>query len=154
MPRHSEVRILPFRPEQMFDLVADVQRYPEFLPWCLGSRIRKREGAMFVADLIIGFKMVREKFTSRVTTDREGMRVDVTYSDGPFKYLESHWIFIEHETGCEIDFHVDFEFRSRMLSTMIQPLFTEAVKRMVSAFEQRAHALNGTPDGVPIEDAG
>ncbi|KZD09808.1 type II toxin-antitoxin system RatA family toxin [Oceanibaculum pacificum] len=152
MPTHAEQRVLPYAPEKLFDLVADVEKYPEFLPWCLGARIRKREPGLLVADLIIGFKMVRERFTSRVELDREKMRIDVTYTEGPFKYLNNHWIFLPHEPpagsppgteGCMIDFYVDFEFRSVLLQKLISVLFNEAVRRMVGAFETRAHALYG-----------
>jgi coenzyme Q-binding protein COQ10 len=96
-----------------------------------------------VADLIIGFKVFRERFTSRVTLDPEGNRIDVEYTEGPFKYLKNHWIFREHPQGCEIDFYVDFEFRSKLLQKTIELLFNEAVKRMVGAFETRAKQLYG-----------
>ncbi|MFO7481647.1 type II toxin-antitoxin system RatA family toxin [Oceanibaculum nanhaiense] len=154
MPTHAEQRVLPYAPQKLFDLVADVERYPEFLPWCLGARIRKREPALLVADLIIGFKMVRERFTSRVALDQPGMRIDVTYTEGPFKYLNNHWIFLPAEgageggaEGCLIDFYVDFEFRSVLLQKMMSVLFNEAVRRMVGAFETRAHALYGEAAG-------
>jgi coenzyme Q-binding protein COQ10 len=140
MPTHAEKRRLPFSQAQLFDLVATVEKYPEFLPWCLNARIRKREGDVFWADLVIGFKMIRERFTSKVTLSGPS-RVDVTYSDGPFKYLNNHWIFEEDGDGTVIDFYVDFEFRSALLQKLIQPLFSEAVSRMVAAFEKRAHQL-------------
>lgn len=142
MPTHAEQRVLPYTPEQLFELVADVARYPEFLPWCVASRIRSRDGDVFFADLVIGFKMVRERFTSKVTLSRPG-RVDVTYTEGPFKHLNNHWIFKPHPQGTEIDFYVDFEFRSKLLQTMIGALFNEAVKLMVGAFEKRARQLYG-----------
>jgi coenzyme Q-binding protein COQ10 len=146
MPTHAEKRRLPYSPEELFHLVADVERYPEFLPWCLAARIRKREGDVFWADLVIGFKMVRERFTSRVSLDAAASRIDVTYSDGPFKYLNNHWLFepVDGADACTlIDFYVDFEVRSRMLQKLIQPLFSEAVSRMVQAFEKRAIQLYG-----------
>jgi len=142
MPTHAEQRVLPYTPEQLFELVADVARYPEFLPWCVASRIRSRDGDVFFADLVIGFKMVRERFTSKVTLSRPG-RVDVTYTEGPFKHLNNHWRFKPHPNGTELDFYVDFEFRSKLLQTMIGALFNEAVKLMVSAFEKRAKQLYG-----------
>jgi coenzyme Q-binding protein COQ10 len=148
MTVHSEQRIIPFRPEQIFDLVADVRSYPEFLPWCVGARIREASGTLIVADLMIGYKMVRERFTSKVTLNREACRIDVEYADGPFKYLDNHWIFHDHPEGCLVDFHVDFEFRSALLQKIIATLFNEAVKRMVGAFEIRAHALYGGAEGV------
>lgn len=146
MPTHAELRELPYRPEDMFELVAQVDKYPEFLPWCLGARIRKREGDIITADLIIGFKMFRERFTSRVELDRPNLRIDVEYAEGPFKYLRNHWQFAPRaDGGCTIDFFVDFEFRSRLLQKTIELLFGEAVKRMVGAFETRARQLYGAP---------
>ncbi len=145
MPTHDEERVLGYSPRQLYDLVADVERYPEFLPWCLNARIRQRRESLIVADLVIGFKMVRERFTSRVTLDPQGLVIDVAYAEGPFKYLNNHWHFREHPEGCLIDFYVDFEFRSRVLQRLIQPLFHEAVRRMVAAFEGRARALYGEP---------
>lgn len=145
MPTHAEKKILPYTPQQMYALVADVEKYPEFLPWCLASRIRKREGAVMFADLIIGFKMVRERFTSRVELNEAERRINVQYTDGPFQYLNNHWIFLEHEGGCCVDFYVDFEFRSKMLQKIMGLLFNEAVRRMVQAFETRADQLYGRP---------
>ncbi len=144
MPTHAETKILPHRPEQMFDLVADVGRYPEFLPWCVGARVRSRTDTVLVADLIIGFKGMRESFTSRVALDREAMTIDVNYQDGPFKYLNNKWKFENTESGqCALDFYVDFEFKSRILQRFMQVLFSEAVRRMVRAFELRAAKLYG-----------
>lgn len=145
MPTHAEQRLLPYKPEQLFDLVADVDKYPEFLPWCVGARINSRKDNVIMADLVIGFKMFREKFTSRVTLDQEKMRIDVEYMDGPFRYLNNHWIFETHEKGCNIDFFVDFEFKSMLLQKTIGLLFNEAVQRMIAAFEGRAKDLYGTP---------
>ncbi|HUB96096.1 MAG TPA: type II toxin-antitoxin system RatA family toxin [Stellaceae bacterium] len=143
MSTHAERRRLPYAPEQLFDLVADVERYPEFLPWCVGARVRERKPDLVVADLLIGYRMVRERFTSRVILDRPG-RIDVSYSEGPFRYLNNHWLFEpESDGGCTIDFYVDFEFRSRMLQKIIEVLFNEAVRRMVGAFETRARNLYG-----------
>jgi Oligoketide cyclase/lipid transport protein len=142
MPTHAEKRLLPYSREQVFDLVADVERYPEFLPWCLACRIKRRESpALFTADLIIGFKMIRERFTSRVGLFRPD-RIDVTYQDGPFRYLNNHWHFeVTDNGGCEIDFYIDFEFKSKTLQRVIGTLFNEAVQRMVNAFELRATSL-------------
>jgi coenzyme Q-binding protein COQ10 len=145
LPTHAEKRVLPYTQEQLFDLVADVQRYPEFLPWCLGARIRERRGDTILADLLIGFRMVRERFTSKVELKRPN-RIDVAYSEGPFRYLANHWTFTSTaDGGCCIDFFVDFEFRSRMLQKLIGVLFNEAVRRMVAAFEARAGQLYGPP---------
>jgi coenzyme Q-binding protein COQ10 len=142
MPTHAEKRIVPYTPEQMFDLVAGIERYPEFLPWCLAARVRSREGKTLVADLVIGFKMIRERYTSRVTLERPG-RIDVEYLEGPLKRLTNHWVFKPHDGGSEVDFCVDFEFRSRLLQTLIGTLFYEALRRLVVAFEARAKKLYG-----------
>jgi coenzyme Q-binding protein COQ10 len=148
MPTHAEKKLLPYTREQLFDLVADIERYPEFLPWCVGARIRERHGNEIVGDLLIGYKMVRERFTSRVVLSRPD-RIDVSYSEGPFKYLNNHWLFLPQPGGgCLIDFYVDFEFRSKMLQKIMEMFFTEAVKRMVAAFEARAHRLYGAPDDI------
>ena len=142
MPTHAERRFLPYSQEQLFALVADVERYPEFLPWCVAARIRSRDEDVLIADLVIGFKMVRERFTSRVTLRRPD-RIDVEYTEGPLRYLNNHWSFEPKDGGCVIDFFVDFEFKSMILQKLIGALFNEAVKRMVGAFESRAHALYG-----------
>jgi len=144
MPTHAEKRFLPYTPEQVFDLVADIERYPEFLPWCVGARIRERRDNVILGDLLIGWRMVRERFTSRVTLNRPD-RIDVEYTEGPFRYLKNHWVFERQPGGCLVDFFVDFEFRSRMLQGVIAALFNEAVKRMVGAFETRARQLYGDP---------
>ncbi|MPY68490.1 MAG: type II toxin-antitoxin system RatA family toxin [Alphaproteobacteria bacterium] len=142
MPTHAEQRFLAYSQDKLFALVADVERYPEFLPWCIGCRVTRRDGSVIWADLIVGFKMIREQFTSKVTLMAPD-RIDVEYQKGPFKYLNNHWKFIPGEGGCTIDFYIDFEFRSRLLKNILEPLFNEAVKRMVRAFETRAHALYG-----------
>jgi coenzyme Q-binding protein COQ10 len=142
MPTHAEKRLLPYAPEQLFDLVAQVERYPEF-----AARIRSRSEDVVVADLVIGFRMIRERFTSHVRLDR-ARRIDVRYADGPFKHLDNHWIF-EPVAPCAelpgggtlIDFYVDFEFRSKLLQGLIGVLFNEATRRMVAAFEARARQL-------------
>ena len=144
MTVHSEKRLVHHQPRNLFDLVADVARYPEFLPWCLAARIRSHTEDRLVADLIIGFQAFKERFTSFVSLDDEQLEIHVEYAEGPFKYLKNHWKFTPHPEGCEIDFHVDFEFRSRLLQTVIESLFTEAVKRMVRAFEARADQLYGS----------
>lgn len=137
MPTHHETRFLPQTADQLFDLVSDVEDYPNFLPWCVALRVTGNQDNIIRADMVVGFKMIREKFTSKVTlTPKE--RIDVEYLDGPFRYLENRWLFIEKEGGCEIDFFIDFEFRSRLLQKIMEPLFHEAVRRMVRAFEKRA----------------
>ncbi|NVJ99116.1 MAG: type II toxin-antitoxin system RatA family toxin [Alphaproteobacteria bacterium] len=146
MHQFSEKRILPFSDRQLFDLVSDVAKYPEFLPWCMGARIYNQKSGQFDADVIIGFKMFRERFTSRVSVEANS-RVDVDYIKGPMKRLYNHWRFVPQADGtCLVDFEVDFEFKSRVLNQMIGALFAEACKRMMSAFEERAQALYGDAD--------
>jgi coenzyme Q-binding protein COQ10 len=143
MPRHAETRRLPYTPEQMFDLVADVPRYGEFLPWVIGVRVKSRSDTEMVADLVVGFKMLRERFTSRVTLERPA-RVHVDYLDGPLKYLRNDWSFRpDGEGGTLLDFKVEFEFRNRVFEAIAGAVFGEAVKRMVAAFEARAAVLYG-----------
>jgi len=145
MPKHSETRQLPWSAEQMFDLVADVGRYAEFLPWVQAMRIRSDDGVVVVADMVVGFKMVRERFTSRVTRARPG-HIHVDYLDGPLKYLRNDWHFRALPGGCAIDFTVDFEFKNRIFERLAGMFFHEALRRMVGAFESRAAAIYG---GVP-----
>jgi coenzyme Q-binding protein COQ10 len=150
MPRHSEMRQVPYRPDQIFDLVADVARYPEFLPWCVGARIRTRTETEMVADLTIGFGPFRESFTSRVVLYRPAQpvaehRIGVRYENGPFRYLTNQWRFEPEGSGCRVHFHVDFEFRSRLLQMAIGAVFHEAVRRMVAAFLARARTIYGPP---------
>ena len=142
MPTHAERKILPYTPAQMFNLVADIERYPEFLPWCLACRITRRDGPVIWGDLMVGFKVFRETFTSKVTL-HNGDRIDVEYIDGPFRYLNNHWQFTAAPggAGTEVDFFIDFEFRSRMLQAVASTVFNEAVRRMVGAFETRAGVI-------------
>ena len=150
MPTHAEKRAVPYTAKQMFDLVADVERYPQFLPWCVACRVVRRPAPdAFVADMMIGFKMFREKFTSEVTLHNPE-RIDVVYDRGPFRYLTNHWRFeSDARDMCVIDFYIDFEFRSRTLQTLIGKLFNEAVQRMVTAFERRAALLYRSPQAYP-----
>ena len=152
MPVHHEQRRLPWRADQLYDLVADVGTYPEFIPWCMAARIRKREGDVFWADLEIGFKMFRERFTSKVVLT-PGEQIDVSYTNGPFKRMQNRWMFIPQDDGsCLVDFDIDFEFRSIVLQKAIGVLFHEAVRRMVGAFETRARELYGP--GVASNEQG
>jgi coenzyme Q-binding protein COQ10 len=144
MPTHAERQIVPYRPEQLFDLVADVGRYPEFLPWCAAARVRHRTPTELVADITVGFGPVRESFTSRDALERPG-HIRVRYENGPFRYLNNQWDFIPHDQGCEVDFYIDFEFRSRILQAAIGVVFNEAVRRMVGAFHKRARDVYGPP---------
>jgi coenzyme Q-binding protein COQ10 len=142
MPTHAEKRVLRYTPEQLFDMVADIRRYPEFLPWCVGARIVSRSETEVIADLTIGFKLFRETFRSQVTLERPH-HVHVRYLTGPFRYLNNHWRFTPVNNGTELDFFVDFEFRSRLLQAVIGTVFNEAVRLMVRAFERRAMQLYG-----------
>jgi coenzyme Q-binding protein COQ10 len=143
MPSHSETRHLPYTPEQMFDLVADVKRYPEFLPWVSAMRVRSDGATQTVADMIVGFKGLRETFTSRVEKHRpERIRVD--YVDGPLKHLHNDWRFRDDgEGGCLVDFSVDFAFKNRVFEMLAGQVFDRALRRMIGAFEGRAAALYG-----------
>lgn len=151
MPRHHEIRRLPYGPEQMFALVADVEHYPEFLPWNAAARIRSRRpvagGApgdeVIEADLVISFKVFRERFGSRVTLLPGEGRIVTEYLDGPFRHLKSSWAFRPAPGGCEVEFLVDFEFRNALLQKIIGVVFDEAMHRVVAAFERRAAALHG-----------
>jgi coenzyme Q-binding protein COQ10 len=143
MPRHSETRHLPYTPEQLFDLVADVARYDEFLPWVVAVRIRSSSETETVADLVVGFNAFKERFTSRVHKERP-TRVCVDYVEGPLKYLHNEWTFERAEDdGTNVGFSVDFAFKSRLFETLAGSMFDRALRRMITAFEQRAAALYG-----------
>jgi len=148
MPTHAENREMPYSARQMYELVADVASYPQFLPWTAAARIRKRTpiegGEVLDADLVISFKLFREKFGSRVTLHPAETAIDVEYLDGPFKYLNNHWKFTPlPDGGCVADFFVDFEFKSAILQAVIGVVFNEAMHRIVKAFEARAADLYG-----------
>jgi coenzyme Q-binding protein COQ10 len=148
MPTHAERRILRYTPEQLFALVADVRRYPEFLPWCVGARVVSQTDEKLVADLTIGFKLFRESFRSEVQLEPPH-DIHVQYMNGPFRYLNNHWKFVPHPQGTQVEFFVDFEFRSRLLQAVIGTVFNEAVRLMVRAFERRAMQLYGRPSAAP-----
>ncbi len=145
MPRHSETKFLPYTAQQMYDLVADVGNYPKFLPWTAAARVRsvtdKGDHQEMLADLVISFKVFREKFGSRVLLWPEQMKIDTEYLDGPIRYLESQWSFKNVEGGCEVSFAVDFEFKSRLLQGAAGMFFNEAMQRVVRSFERRAAEL-------------
>jgi len=143
MPRHYERRYLPYGPDEMFDLVADVRRYPEFLPWIMAMRVRSDSDTETIVDMIVGFKALRESFTSRVNKTPKG-RIVIDYLDGPLKYLHNEWHFASHgDGGCRIEFEVDFAFRNSVFERLAGQFFETAVTRMIGAFEDRAHALHG-----------
>ncbi len=150
MPTHSETKTLPYTADQMYDLIADVASYPEFLPWCSAARIRSRkplpcEGAeVMEADLVISFKLFRERFGSRVHLYPQKNRIEMEYLDGPFRYLKSHWQLHDlGAEGCRVEFFVDFEFRNIVLQKLIGVVFNEAMQRIVRAYESRAKVLYG-----------
>ncbi|MCK5285372.1 MAG: type II toxin-antitoxin system RatA family toxin [Alphaproteobacteria bacterium] len=141
MPVYSEKRRLSYTSEQLFNLVIAVDKYPEFLPWCVESRITKQEENVFYADLVIGYKMIRERFSSKVTL-KNSEHVHVEYLKGPMKYLSNHWRFISEPDGsCIVDFYVEFEFKNRFFQRLMGVFFSEIVRRMVTAFEIRAKEL-------------
>lgn len=152
MPTHSETKRLPYTAQQMYDLVADVASYPKFLPWNSAARIRSRRpiaagaqgvGEVMEADLVISFKVFRERFGSRVTLWPEARKIDTEYLDGPFRHMRSNWSFRDIAGGCEVDFHVDFEFKNAILQGIIGVVFNDAMLRVVRAFERRAAELYG-----------
>lgn len=143
MPRHSETRLLEWSAAQMFDLVADVGRYGEFLPWVSAVRIRSSSETEMLADLVVGFKGLRENFTSRVHKQRPGS-ITVDYIDGPLRFLHNEWRFRDRENGgCEVDFMVSFEFKSKIFQTLAGQFFERALNKMTDAFVGRAAALYG-----------
>ena len=143
MPRHSETRHLPYTPEQLFDLVADVGRYDEFLPWVVAVRIRSSSETETIADLVVGFSAFKERFTSRVVKHRPE-RICVDYIEGPLKYLHNEWEFDRApDGGTNLHFAVDFAFNSRLFETLAGQMFDRALRRMTGAFERRAAALYG-----------
>jgi coenzyme Q-binding protein COQ10 len=142
MPRHTETRVLAYTPEQMFDLVADVGRYQEFLPWVAATRIRENSATGMVADLVVGFGAFKETFTSRVHKRRPA-EIEIDYVEGPLKYLRNSWKFRPAPGGTEVDFCVDFAFRNRLFEALAGQMFDRALRRMIGAFEERADALYG-----------
>ncbi|MDX3900063.1 MAG: type II toxin-antitoxin system RatA family toxin [Sphingobium sp.] len=146
MPRHNETRHLPYSPAQMFDLVSDVAAYPEFLPWVSAIRVRSNSETEMVADMIVGFKGLKESFTSRVLKHRpDSVRVD--YLDGPLKYLYNQWAFRDDgQGGTLVDFEVEFEFKNRLFEMLAGQMFDKALRKMIGAFETRAAALYSPGD--------
>lgn len=158
MPSHSEQQFSPYSPKQLFAMVADVEKYPEFLPWCRAARILSRSvipaqaGILndnkeeFLGELIISFAHITESYTSKVTLNPEAGIIDVVMVKGPFEHLTNHWKFTAIEGGTNIDFALDFKFRSKMLEKLIGGLFSRATAKMVDAFKTRADALYGKVD--------
>lgn len=143
MPRHHETRPLPYTPDQMFDLVANVGAYPEFLPWISAIRVRSDSESEMVADMIVGFKGIKESFTSRVHKHRPDF-VRVDYLDGPLKHLHNQWRFRDDgKGGVLVDFEVEFEFKNRLFEMLAGQMFDKALRKMIGAFETRAAELYG-----------
>lgn len=146
MSSHSEVRVVPYPPDLMFQVVADVEKYPQFLPWCTGLRVLKRDHVkgrdVLLAEMLVGYKGIRERYTSRVILDREGRTVDVTQTDGPFRVLENHWKFTPEGEGTRVEVSLAYEFRSRMLNMVASAAFGRVYAKMADAFEARAKALS------------
>ena len=148
MPRHHIEKILPYTPDQLFALVGDVDAYPEFVPWIQSMRTwnarSEGEGVSLVdAQVAVGFAFLKEKFSTRVRRDAATRQVDVQLLSGPFKHLANRWRFVEVEGGTKIEFDIDFEFKSRLLSGMLAANFHHAVDKLMSCFEARAQALYG-----------
>jgi coenzyme Q-binding protein COQ10 len=144
MPSIHEVRRLPYSAQQMFDMVADVGRYGEFLPWVVATRVKSDDGREMIADMLVGFKMLREKFTSRVIKDAPGA-LTVHYMDGPMRDLDNRWLFRDIPEGCELEFSVSFTFRNPLFEKLAGQYFDKAFRKMVAAFEERAAVLYGAP---------
>jgi coenzyme Q-binding protein COQ10 len=148
MPHYVTTRALRHAPEQMFDLVADVERYPEFVPMCASLSVRRRTtgvngSEVLLADMAIGYKMIRERFSTRVALDRINLKILVEYVDGPFSHLENRWSFTPAPEGCDVTFDIDYAFRSRTFQMLAGAVFDTVVRRMVEAFETRADAVYG-----------
>lgn len=138
MPSHRELRILPYTSEQLFDLVMDIESYPEFLPWCIGARINTQADDRLEADVVIGYKVFREKFSSRVHFLR-ARTIEVEYMQGPMRNLHNHWSFTDVKGGkCQVDFYVDFTMKKKLFETLVDQFFHRVLARMIDAFEQRA----------------
>lgn len=143
MPTHSETRILPYSAAQLFDLVMDIEKYPEFLPWCIGARVNSRSKNDLDADVLIGYKVFRERFSSRVhfTKNKE---IEVEYLKGPMRHLHNKWVFRDMREGeCRVDFYVDFTLKSKLLEGFVDQFFQKALMKMINAFETRAFDIYG-----------
>ena len=146
MTTHSESRIVPYTADLMYSIVADVERYPQFLPWVTGLRVqsRVREGMreILMAEMIVGFRALRERYTSRVVLDPATRTINVTQAEGAFRQLENHWRFTPEGEGCRVDFSIVFEFKSKLLNAVAGNAFTHVLMKMSHAFEERAKALS------------
>ena len=149
MPTFRTKRPVSFTPRQMFDLVADIERYPEFVPLCEGLRVKERSRVsghdVLLAEMDVGYGALRETFSTRVKLDAVMLRVTVEYLDGPFKYLDNRWSFEPTASGCDVDFYISYELKSLMLQLMVGAVFERAFRRFTEAFEQRAQQVYGEP---------
>lgn len=149
MASHTETRLLPYSADLMFSIVADVERYPEFLPWCTGLRVLSRakdgERDVLIAEMMVGYRALRERYTSRVALDPAARSIDVVQTNGPFRILENHWHFVPKEKGCEVTFRIDFEFKNRLLNMVAGQAFEHVLFKMADAFEARAKQLSKHP---------
>ncbi len=148
---HHEKRVVPYSADLMYRVVAEVEHYPEFLPWVTGLRVKSRSGNIIIAEMLVGYRTFRERYTSKVVLDPQNRHIDVAQIDGPFRKLENHWRFTPKgpENGmdrCEIDFTIDFEFKNRVLAAVAGAAFEKVMLRMSQAFEARAAALSRSPD--------
>lgn len=145
MPSHSEKRVLPYTSEQLFDLVMDIEKYPEFLPWCLAARVNERGKSHLSADVIVGYKVFRERFSSRVQFKRP-KTIEVEYLQGPMSTLQNKWVFKDVRDGCQIDFYIDFSLKTKLFETIVDQFFHLALAKMINAFEARAQVLYAEED--------
>ncbi|MCP4320070.1 MAG: type II toxin-antitoxin system RatA family toxin [Hyphomicrobiales bacterium] len=148
MPKFDTKRFVQHTPEHMFALVADIEKYPEFLPLCKGLKVRTRKlrdtRTLLIADMTVGYKAIRETFTSQVLLSPDDSVIDVKYLDGPFRYLNNRWIFEPAgEGGCDVSFFIDYEFKSRMLGALMGTMFDRAFRMFADAFEKRAGEIYG-----------
>jgi coenzyme Q-binding protein COQ10 len=153
MPSFSTRRRVPFTARQMYDLVADVESYPQFLPLTERARIRSKEMVdgheVLTSDMTAGYKAIRETFVTRATLFPEVPKVEVSYIDGPFHHLNNRWRFLPVEGGCEIEFYIDYEFKSRMLGLLVGAVFDQAFRKFAEAFEARARVVYGV-NAAPV----
>jgi coenzyme Q-binding protein COQ10 len=142
---HRETRTVPYTADLMYRVVAEVEHYPQFLPWVVGLRVKSRSGNIVIAEMLVGYRGFRERYTSKVTLDPENHRIDVAQTDGPFRKLENHWRFTPKGESCEIDFAIDFEFKNRLMGAVAGAAFEKVLLKMSAAFEARAAALSRSP---------
>jgi coenzyme Q-binding protein COQ10 len=145
---HRETRIVPYPVALMYRVVAEVEHYPQFLPWVAGLRVKSRTAEVVIAEMLVGYGGFREKYTSRVTLDALQHRIDVVQTDGPFRKLENHWVFTPVEGGCEVDFAIDFAFKNRILGAVAGAAFEKVLMTMTQAFEARAKTLQQRGDAT------